>query len=119
MKDEGTDNHGRNLLVVECSYVHVHVDYSVTLYLQIVFAAIEGADGVNSTIAIDDVVMLNRTCPTIAACSFEDGFCGWTNTMQGDDTEWMINQGSTPTEGTGPKYDHTLNTAIGELLTNL
>ena len=79
----------------------------------------EGEDGENSTIAIDDVVMLNRTCPTIATCSFEDGFCGWTNIMQGDDTEWLMNQGSTPTEGTGPKYDHTLNTALGEPISNL
>ncbi|MPC71995.1 MAM and LDL-receptor class A domain-containing protein 1 [Portunus trituberculatus] len=85
----------------------------------IVFVAMEGEDGENSTIAIDDVVMLSRTCPTIATCSFEDGFCGWTNTMQGDDTEWLMNQGSTPTEGTGPKYDHTLNTALGESFTNL
>lgn len=81
---------------------------------QLAFGALEGEEGGNSIIALDDVVMLNRTCPEIATCSFEDGFCGWTNTKDGDSTEWVMNQGSTPTEGTGPKYDHTLGTALGE-----
>ena len=85
----------------------------IMFFLQIVFGAVEDENGKNSTIAVDDVVMLNRTCPTIATCSFEDSFCGWTNTIDGDDSEWVMNRGSTPTEDTGPKYDNTLNTALG------
>lgn len=80
---------------------------------KMVFGAVEGEEGSNSIIAVDDVVMLNKTCPQIATCSFEDGFCDWTNTKEGDDSEWVMNRGSTPTEGTGPRYDHTLGTALG------
>lgn len=85
------------------------------LCLQIAFGAREGENGLYSAIAVDDVVMFNRTCPTVTSCSFEDDFCGWTNVQLGDDSEWLLHQGPTPTDGTGPKYDHTLNTALGEL----
>lgn len=78
------------------------------------FGAVEGEQGENSIIAVDDVVLLQKTCPVIGTCSFEDGFCDWTNTKTGDTSEWVMNQGSTPTEGTGPRYDHTLGTALGE-----
>ena len=39
-------------------------------------------------------------------CSFDDSFCSlkydWNATFQ-----WTITSGKTPTENTGPRYDHT------------
>ena len=41
------------------------------------------------------------------ACDFEDGtHCGWVEDPD-HDTDWIVHRHSTPTEGTGPLYDHT------------
>ena len=43
-------------------------------------------------------------------CTFDQGLCnGWTNLgLYDDDFEWTINKKSTPTGGTGPSFDHTV-----------
>ncbi|KAG7165100.1 MAM and LDL-receptor class A domain-containing protein 2-like 1, partial [Homarus americanus] len=83
---------------------------------QTAFAAVVGSDGDNSIIAIDDFIMLDTDCPAAATCSFEDGYCDWSNVRGTDEMDWEMNQGPTPTENTGPKYDHTLETVKGHYL---
>ena len=41
-------------------------------------------------------------------CSFEEGLCGYIQDTD-DHFDWIIEQGSTPTIGTGPQYDHALS----------
>ena len=43
-------------------------------------------------------------------CSFENGFCGYRNKGE---IKWKIGIGQTPSEDTGPQYDHTYQTLIG------
>lgn len=41
-------------------------------------------------------------------CSFEeDDLCNWSNDLQGDDFDWQIHSGKTPSQKTGPNFDHT------------
>ncbi|XP_022083158.1 ALK tyrosine kinase receptor-like isoform X2 [Acanthaster planci] len=75
----------------------------------------------------DDVCNLRKDClfgededakhcgviPFGGACSFEDGWCGWHNVIQGDDFNWTRHNGSTRTSNTGPSFDHTLGTSQG------
>lgn len=43
-------------------------------------------------------------------CDFEYGTCGWTQSTT-DDIDWIVEIGLTPTQGTGPNGDHTLDGA--------
>ncbi|XP_052285147.1 SCO-spondin-like isoform X5 [Dreissena polymorpha] len=56
--------------------------------------------------------------PNHAQCDFEvQSFCSWKNIQGGhDDFDWVLYQSSTPTDGTGPKFDHTLNNATGSYI---
>ena len=43
-------------------------------------------------------------------CDFERGICpGWVQGTDGltDDFDWVLNRGKTPSDGTGPDFDHT------------
>ncbi|XP_045196826.2 uncharacterized protein LOC123551741 isoform X3 [Mercenaria mercenaria] len=63
-------------------------------------------------IAVDDIVLFPiEKCPTAIDrdsldCSFDDGFCNWTQD-ENDDFDWTRLSGKTPTTFTGPDYDHT------------
>ena len=64
----------------------------------------------------------SRSCPcadTVAAYpyfeDFENGEGLWVN-VEGDDFDWDHNQGSTPSDGTGPDIDHTLGTDEGHYM---
>ncbi|KAH3779296.1 hypothetical protein DPMN_157097 [Dreissena polymorpha] len=51
----------------------------------------------------------------IGWCTFDDGPCDWSN-MAGDDFDWVLYKGSTPTgetDDTGPTADHTFGNATG------
>ncbi|XP_033212809.1 ALK tyrosine kinase receptor [Belonocnema kinseyi] len=50
--------------------------------------------------------------PEIAKCNFETGWCGWKN-VPGRPLNWTLHQGPTPTDRTGPSYDHTFRNATG------
>ncbi|XP_018396574.1 PREDICTED: ALK tyrosine kinase receptor [Cyphomyrmex costatus] len=50
--------------------------------------------------------------PMNARCNFEDGWCGWTN-VPGRPLNWTLHRGPTPTERTGPSYDHTYHNETG------
>ena len=47
-------------------------------------------------------------------CNFDVSMCGF---MQGinDKFDWTQHQGSTPSGGTGPSFDHTTGNLTGEL----
>lgn len=43
----------------------------------------------------------------VGLCDFEEqDFCNWENSNQVDFV-WLLNSGPTPSEDTGPSYDHT------------
>ena len=52
-------------------------------------------------------------CPSL--CDFEnnDG-CKWFNARFSDIMDWTVHQGKTPSNGTGPPYDHTKGTKDGK-----
>lgn len=54
----------------------------------------------------------------LALCDFEHGLCGYTADPKAD-FDWSRNKGSTTSVGTGPPYDHTLQTNQGRVLMSL
>eukprot|EP00057_Strongylocentrotus_purpuratus_P018295 XP_011672769.1 PREDICTED: MAM and LDL-receptor class A domain-containing protein 1-like [Strongylocentrotus purpuratus] len=69
----------------------------------------------DGSIALDDTMvaeggLCNDTSP--ANCDFEDGMCGYEQAT-GHDFDWLRNQGKTPSDNTGPDYDHTTMTSEG------
>ncbi|KOC67358.1 MAM and LDL-receptor class A domain-containing protein C10orf112 [Habropoda laboriosa] len=50
--------------------------------------------------------------PKNARCNFEEGWCGWRN-VPGRPLNWTRHRGATPSEKTGPSYDHTYRNASG------
>lgn len=60
-------------------------------------------------VAIDDHM---NTVYFTANCNFEEAVCPWAN-IRGENFDWMIHTGSTPSSGTGPVTDHTLGTSSG------
>lgn len=86
---------------------------SVFAFHQIVFEGVKGT-GYTGDIAIDDVkIMIDSACPAPGDCTFEDGFCTWTNSRIGDKFDWIIGSGGTPSFLTGPSTDHTTGSGSG------
>ncbi|XP_050480798.1 ALK tyrosine kinase receptor isoform X2 [Bombus huntii] len=50
--------------------------------------------------------------PENARCNFEQGWCGWKNVPERP-LNWTLHRGATPSEKTGPSYDHTYRNASG------
>ncbi|XP_053974206.1 ALK tyrosine kinase receptor isoform X2 [Hylaeus volcanicus] len=50
--------------------------------------------------------------PENARCNFENGWCGWRN-VAGRPLNWTLHRGATPSDKTGPSYDHTYRNASG------
>ena len=48
-----------------------------------------------------------------AICDFESGMCGYVTDPKAD-FDWTRKKGLTPSVGTGPPYDHTLQTDKGK-----
>lgn len=89
---------------------HVHSEFLSNLcnfvFHKVVFEGIKGTS-YTGDIAIDDVKIMNGSCPTPGDCSFDDGMCTWTNGRTGDVFDWIIGGGGTPSFLTGPSSDHT------------
>ncbi|XP_070566390.1 MAM and LDL-receptor class A domain-containing protein 1-like [Ptychodera flava] len=80
---------------------------------QIVFEGIVGGS-FSGDIAIDDVQITDGACQSTGDCSFEGGStCLWSNTGSNDDFDWLLGQGSTNSDFTGPAEDHTTGTNQG------
>ncbi|XP_076750221.1 anaplastic lymphoma kinase isoform X1 [Xylocopa sonorina] len=63
------------------------------------------ADGEDEELDCDKI-------PENARCNFEHGWCGWEN-VPGRLLNWTLHRGATPSEKTGPSYDHTYRNASG------
>ncbi|BFZ04222.1 hypothetical protein BsWGS_07261 [Bradybaena similaris] len=76
---------------------------------------LEGIRGTNyrADIAIDDISFTEGPCPSQGSCSFENGFCSWTN-VAGSKVDWDSFRADT-NAGT-PAGDHTLATGAGSFL---
>ncbi len=65
-------------------------------------------------LAIDDIEVLVGQCPPQNYCDFEDGLCGYVHDIGAPaNFRWTRNKGSTDSDGTGPKFDHTYQTDEG------
>jgi hypothetical protein len=51
-------------------------------------------------------------CAAEASCDFEEDFCGYYNTREGDDFDWDRGRGKVY-DLTGPIVDHTTGTSEG------
>ena len=67
-------------------------------------------------LAIDDVELLSGPCQPQGFCDFETDACQWVNTQSGDDFDWQRDKGATPSNKTGPSFDHTLSTEQGHYM---
>ncbi|KAJ8299824.1 hypothetical protein KUTeg_023884 [Tegillarca granosa] len=79
---------------------------------------IENCEGIRGTgydgdIAVDDIKLLPGPCQPTGTCDFEVDVCGYSNTRNGDNFDWLRSAGSTLTANTGPSVDHTTNTDQG------
>ncbi|XP_038052764.1 MAM and LDL-receptor class A domain-containing protein 1-like [Patiria miniata] len=109
------------------------IDQTEDFYVGLVGRA--GSPISNGDIGIDDVDIQPGLCPVDYStyefysllpdhclqdnrpfnCSFEDGYCGWTQ-REGDGDNWLLGAGSTPSSETGPDVDHTLGDETGRYL---
>ena len=81
---------------------------------QAFYVLFEGVRGTSyeGDIALDDLDIVDGSCPTSKECDFEGGLCGWKN-VQGDQFDWRRDSGGTPSVQTGPSTDHTTGTRNG------
>ncbi|XP_077978886.1 MAM and LDL-receptor class A domain-containing protein 1-like [Glandiceps talaboti] len=83
---------------------------------QVMFEVLRGK-GQSGYIALDDIQILDSDCSNPDdECNFEDGMCGWSNTIVGDSLDWVLLKGGTNTGGTGPTADHTTGLPSGTSL---
>jgi len=68
---------------------------------------------VYEALTLTQTLVHSRPCDAPVACTFEKGICKWANDRTRDTMDWILNSGSTPSQGTGPTNDHTLNSAKG------
>jgi hypothetical protein len=64
---------------------------------------------------VDDIEIENGACYSEASCDFEDDYCGYYNTIEGDEFDWQRAQGR-DNYFTGPGVDHTTGTVSGYYL---
>ncbi|XP_022786238.1 uncharacterized protein LOC111326491 isoform X2 [Stylophora pistillata] len=83
---------------------------TISLNKIVTFEGIVGSS-FEGDIAIDDVSISRGRCftpPATTSCSFDNGLCsGWWQSHS-DVFDWKLYSGSTPSNLTGPDYDHTL-----------
>jgi hypothetical protein len=84
-----------------------------TLTFEAVLTRVSG----NGVVALDDISLKETgDCRFESVCDFEQSdLCNWKNVKNDEKNQlkWIINAGSTPTEFTGPSFDHTLSTDRG------
>ena len=76
---------------------------------------LEGVVGTSYTgdAAVDDIEMIAGECDAEASCDFETGYCGYYNTFEGDNFDWLRNKGDTDSFATGPIVDVSTGTKEG------
>lgn len=60
------------------------------------------------------IIFFTDKMPFGSRCDFESGWCGWENSGRAM-MDWTRHFGKTPTEKTGPEYDHTFQEPIGKM----
>uniref|UniRef100_A0A2C9KDP3 MAM domain-containing protein n=1 Tax=Biomphalaria glabrata TaxID=6526 RepID=A0A2C9KDP3_BIOGL len=95
-------NQGQQWQMAEVS---VSGDNTTTVSLE--FEGVVGSSYL-SDIALDDVSIRTGPCDSSDSCNFESGFCTWANVRIGDNFDWIIGSGSTPSFNTGPQADNTV-----------
>ncbi|KAF5298515.1 hypothetical protein FQR65_LT00057 [Abscondita terminalis] len=63
----------------------------------------------------DDETQNCDKIPYGARCNFEQDWCGWQN-VEGKVLQWARHNGSTPTNRTGPSFDHTYKNSTGKYM---
>lgn len=66
------------------------------------------------TVSLGDCELQLGPLPLPSHCNFETGLCGYTQDKHGDEADWVLARGPTPTSYTGPIGDHT--TGVGHYL---
>ncbi|XP_014680988.1 PREDICTED: MAM and LDL-receptor class A domain-containing protein 2-like [Priapulus caudatus] len=106
---------------------NIHISSSTEWYL-IIEATLD--TGYYGDIAVDDLMVFGTSCEAVTTattnmptpaptyppspfdCDFQGGWCSW----QHDNTaefQWVSLRGATSDEGTGPLYDHTMQSSAG------
>ena len=57
----------------------------------------------DASIALDDISITRGLCPKPGDCTFENDFCGWTNSQNDREMDWLVGTGL-HSLGTGPSY---------------
>jgi hypothetical protein len=57
----------------------------------------------DASVAIDDVSITRGLCPKPGDCTFENDLCGWKNSENNKEMDWLVGQGI-HSLGTGPSY---------------
>ncbi|KAI4882718.1 hypothetical protein NFI96_028526 [Prochilodus magdalenae] len=88
---------------------------------QVVFVSTCKSFWTCGSVGLDDISVSLGDCelpleplPAPSHCSFETGLCGYTQEKEGDEADWILVRGPTPTSYTGPEGDHT--TGVGHYM---
>ena len=66
--------------------------------------------------AIDDIEVQNGACYAEASCTFEDDLCGYYNTREGDDFDWLRSRAFHLNTTYAPSVDVTTGTTEGHFV---
>ncbi len=88
-----------------------HVSVKSIYDYQMVLEGVVGSSHLGDA-AVDDIEITNGECYSEGSCDFEDEYCGYYNTKDGDDFDWEKGKGPLYSS-TGPTVDHTTNTQDG------
>lgn len=89
-----------------------HVTIKSDFDFQVVLEGVVGTSFTGDA-AVDDIEMVNGECDEEGSCDFESDFCGYYNTNEGDEFDWLRNKGDTDSYATGPSVDVTTGTKEG------
>lgn len=69
------------------------------------------------TVAVDDVRIRPGACSVSTIQNFDNGLGLYMDAPRSEDKfDWIVRSGSTPSQGTGPKSDHTYPSGKGNII---
>ncbi|KAK8758260.1 hypothetical protein V5799_004108, partial [Amblyomma americanum] len=66
-----------------------------------------------TAVAVDDISLSEKACPSPGSCTFEEDMCNWFNSRYFSYAQWYRHRGNTVSNSTGVEKDHTLGTKDG------